>query len=325
MNQLESEFLKIVERDHLKNVQGIDLTPKSYQNIYITNSGLCLKGLRSIPETFFLYISKKRYKGLYRYALIKKFRENKIKPAHTVSTLHHIWSSGYHHWVTECLLKALYLDTEKDHIYLPENYPAYCKESLIYLGFKNIHDLPVGTGIKAKNARLVPNPISGLEAPNDLKLIRDKFKVNSTSLGKKKIFISRSSAGLRKISNEEELIPILKQKGYEIISSEKLNFLEQIELYKNTQVIISNHGAGLTNCLFMPKGSIVFEIYREMENEKDYMNLCYYRMAKSLNHEYFIQFGKRIQDKNSNKDRQNIFVNVDDFKLKLELIETKLN
>lgn len=322
MNLLESEFLKLVERDHLKNVQGIDLTPKSYQNIYITNSGLCLKGLRSIPETFFLFISKKRYKGLYRYALIKRFREKKIKPPHTVSTIHHIWSSGYHHWLTECLLKALYLDTDKDHIYLPENYPDYCKESLIYLGFKNIHSLPIGTGIKAKKAKLVPNPISGLEARNDLNLIRNRFKVDSNLSGKRKIYISRANAALRKIINEDELITLLNEKGYEIINSEHLSFIEQVELYKNTQVLISNHGAGLTNCLFMPSGSIVFEIYREMENDNDYMNLCYYRMAKSLEHKYCIQFGKRISDGTSNIDRQNIEVNANEFKLKLEKIES---
>lgn len=320
-------FESLALQDSKREVIFEKLQPLVLSNVYVTHSGLSLRGIWPLEITFFNNISLKRKKSLIRYTRIKRITEKKIRGMSNAAFIHHIWSSGYHHWVCECLLKATYLDPEKTLLYIPIEYPSFAFESLRELGFQNIQKIPVKTGVKCKTATFVPNPTSGHFQKTDLDRIRKyffaKLPVTNNPIGRK-IFISRSKAGLRKIKNEATLHPILQNYGYEIIHTEDLSFREQIELFRNCQVVVSIHGAGLTNCLFMPEGSTVFEIYRHMKNDADVMNLCYYRMSVALNLNYAIQFAEVDSTyEHTTIDRQDLLVDVIEFEKNLTLIESR--
>jgi hypothetical protein len=100
-----------------------------------------------------------------------------------------------------------------------------------------------------------------------------------------KIYISRGKAQKRKIVNEEDLVAILKEYGFKTVYFEDYHFEEQVRIALDAQYLIANHGAGLTNMLFMQSGSSVFELRQKGDSH----NNCYFALASSLNLRYFYQ------------------------------------
>jgi hypothetical protein len=70
---------------------------------------------------------------------------------------------------------------------------------------------------------------------------------------KKRVYISRSKARLRRILNELELIALLEKYGFITVWAEDLDYKAQIQLFYDAEAIVSSHGAGLTNILFAEK------------------------------------------------------------------------
>ena len=114
--------------------------------------------------------------------------------------------------------------------------------------------------------------------------LRDIFR-NTIKLTteKNKIYISRKYAPKRKLLNEEKLIEILKKYNFKVYYFEKLSFTKQLEIAANSSVIMSIHGAGLTNMMFMQPGTKVIEL--RLENDK--INNCYFSLASALNIDYY--------------------------------------
>jgi capsular polysaccharide biosynthesis protein len=92
-----------------------------------------------------------------------------------------------------------------------------------------------------------------------------------------KIYLSRRQAKMRQVSNEAELIPLLESAGYAIICAEDFSFWEQVLLFAQCQSLISIHGAGLTNLMFMPAQGQVLELIlppQQVPYNDCYANLC---------------------------------------------------
>lgn len=77
----------------------------------------------------------------------------------------------------------------------------------------------------------------------------------------RRIFISRANASKRRMVNEDEVARILGTSGFEHVALEDLSVLEQIEMFAEASVVIGQHGAGLTNLLYVPTGTTVIEIF----------------------------------------------------------------
>lgn len=84
-----------------------------------------------------------------------------------------------------------------------------------------------------------------------------------------KIYISRRKSS-RSPTNEIELEDTLRKLDFDIIFPEELDFSQQVFLFSNASIVISPHGAGLSNMLFMPKGSILIEIFNKGFIQPDY-------------------------------------------------------
>lgn len=76
-------------------------------------------------------------------------------------------------------------------------------------------------------------------------------------------FLSRDTK-YRRVLNEEELLEALKKnENYEVqklVYNRNMSFKKQLELTRNTDVLIGIHGAGLTHLLFLPDWAGVFEL-----------------------------------------------------------------
>jgi len=104
-----------------------------------------------------------------------------------------------------------------------------------------------------------------------------------------KIYISRKHAQKRKIKNEEALEKIVEQKGFTVVRCEEYTFFEQVSIFSQADFLVSIHGAGLTNMMFMPSGSKILELHKRMTNQRDQHSLVYWRLASALGHAYYHQ------------------------------------
>jgi len=99
-----------------------------------------------------------------------------------------------------------------------------------------------------------------------------------------KIYISRSRATKRKIINSADFEKYLQMQGFHILYLEDLGAIEQMAYFYNASVIISPHGAALTNIIFCKEGTQVIEIASEkMSSMKHFSHI-----AESLNLNYSI-------------------------------------
>jgi capsular polysaccharide biosynthesis protein len=111
--------------------------------------------------------------------------------------------------------------------------------------------------------------------------LRQYFGGNTTL--RRRIYVSRAKARYRRIVNEAEILPVLEKYRFEIVHMESMTFGEQVRLLSEAEILVSNHGAGLTNMLFMVPGAKVVEI----RQTGDAHNNCYFTLASAMGLPYF--------------------------------------
>ena len=288
----------------------------TYENAYFTHSGIGLKNHKLINETLFENITLKHRKHFYKYALYKHLLGKNIRiKGDALLLLHNHWTTGYHHWVTEFLVKMAYLDASQYTLLIPEDYGQFAFESISLFDFKKVKKIPVGSGLSTKKITLIANPNSGHYNPVLLALLKTKLIDKCNAVGNpmepsERIYISRKAARLRKVENEDAVISLLTQYGFRVIDVDKLNFFEQVQLFSQCKVFVSIHGAALTNAMFMPKGGKVLELYRSLVDDNPWMNTCYWNLVTASGLDYYYQFCGRGANYDASADNTNIIVNI---------------
>lgn len=90
----------------------------------------------------------------------------------------------------------------------------------------------------------------------------------------KKIYVSRShfESG-RRFKDTEMVDKFFLDRGYYVVYPEKLTFTEQVAIFKGAELIVGIMGAGLTNILFSPPGSVVVCLMPDIASEVLYWQL----------------------------------------------------
>jgi predicted O-methyltransferase YrrM len=102
---------------------------------------------------------------------------------------------------------------------------------------------------------------------------------------KKRIYISRNKLGSQRriVINEDALLKLLEEFGFETIYTEEMSLKEQILTMANAEALITPHGSGMVHTLFMPHGSLVIELFAPT-----YINPCMLSVIKHLRHRYYM-------------------------------------
>jgi capsular polysaccharide biosynthesis protein len=144
------------------------------------------------------------------------------------------------------------------------------------------------------------------------------------------VYVSRIKARGRFVKNEPELVSTLERLGAKIVCFEDLTFLQQVALMRETKLLISIHGAALTNMMFMPNGGRVIELipYKNGLFEFHSARLsfrhdaCYVRLADAMEHRHDHILCKADNRWNQKTHMANLTVEIEDL-LNL-VIETSL-
>ena len=84
--------------------------------------------------------------------------------------------------------------------------------------------------------------------------LRQSFWPKPPEPASRKIYLSRRHARGRRVLNEPELAGALAENGFETILTDHMGFAEQVALFMASKVVVTPHGAGLSNIVFCQPG-----------------------------------------------------------------------
>jgi capsular polysaccharide biosynthesis protein len=197
---------------------------------------------------------------------------------------------AYYHWMTEALPR---LHVARHHgvdgpLLLPAHYarlrfvaetlPAYGIDGPVYLSGDRV------TVVSRLNL-VTPTAPSGNFSDALFRDVGARLRKHFApgTRPSRRIYISRHLATRRRVRNEDRLLPILSRFGFEIVHMEKLSMAEQVAVCSEAAILVSNHGAGLTNMMFMAPGGRVMEIRKEGDDHSN----SFFAEASATGLDYF--------------------------------------
>lgn len=206
---------------------------------------------------------------------------------------------NYWHWFMDVLPRLWpLLENRLDgpcRLLLPKLTTSFQHDSLRWLGIDPARALfysPPG-GVRLRQA-LYPSMLTPGGYSPAIPAFYQRFfsRLNLAGPGKRRLFVSRQSANYRRLLNETELFDqVLRPLGFEIVHCHNLPFAAQAQLFAQAEVVVGSHGAGLTNLLFAPPGTLCVELLNERIAGK-----FYWLLASALNHRYGCWAGRAIGD-----------------------------
>jgi capsular polysaccharide biosynthesis protein len=206
---------------------------------------------------------------------------------------------NWYHWLFQVLPRIkILIDSglEYDKIYINNLKFNWQKESLgVVRKLLDISEdhflLTIGDSIVQASNLIVPSialtPSKSPAFPLWLKnFIRSTFlATESQSRYSERIYIPRSKANIRRITNEEALIKVLQQEGFAILNLEELPIHQQAQLFYHAKIVIGPHGSGFSNLIFSNPETCVVEIDHGLMGEEQ--RSFYKQMAEMMDCHYF--------------------------------------
>ena len=252
--------------------------------------------LRAIiaANLFSIYQEKSLLNFKHYIKLLFKIRSLKILDSKKIITVYDFNSGGYFHWFLDALTRLVLIDNLHDYVLLLPLHivkNSFITETLNFLGI-NYHFVDVGSILLNVTVVTVKFDYpSGNYDPDIVKNLQARLQVIK-KIPYRQVYISRGKAGRRKMIDENQFIKEIIKLGFEVVYCEDMNFNQTKEFFSDVKILIAQHGAGLTNMLFMSSGSSVIEIRRS----GDLHNNCFYSMASELKHNYYYLFSNPVSD-----------------------------
>lgn len=76
-----------------------------------------------------------------------------------------------------------------------------------------------------------------------------------------RLYIHRRADMTRKVSNFDEILPVLTEYGFRVVEFEDASLVDQIALMRGARFVVAEHGAGAANCMFCQPGAILLELF----------------------------------------------------------------
>ncbi len=111
----------------------------------------------------------------------------------------------------------------------------------------------------------VPHVPRALQAPQGLGLLGELGRfIAGDGAGKpspRRIYISRNDARLRRVSNEDRIVPILEARGFSRVTLKGMPIADQVRLFREAEAVAAPHGAGLAHTAWCSPGTKIIEFF----------------------------------------------------------------
>lgn len=182
-----------------------------------------------------------------------------------------IWDYQFWHWMMDYIPKAVIAEaagfTGK---YLVPRISGFVEESLDMLGISQARLVEYDGTLARISSLLVVEAIEGFKDlpyyPALVHELRNRLLASSTRKpggnAPERLYVARKIPERpRKVTNEVELMKLLKRFGFHKVYMEELPLREQIGLASSARAMVGPHGAGMVHALFMPERSLVIEFF----------------------------------------------------------------
>jgi capsular polysaccharide biosynthesis protein len=231
----------------------------------------------------------------------KKWRGPEVFKQGNYSTLILYWGLGYYHWFND-VLSTLHGTLElmpTDTVFLmPQGFKNayggdFYMKSLNALGIgpERVREFDGSESWILENLWWQPPAVHpDDQSPGALRWIGQRISESIPVLESEtpqRIYVSRRKPSARVISNEQEFVAELERMGFRICLLEEMPFEDQVRLFRNAELVVAPHGAGLTNLIFSKPGTRVVEIHARRHERR-----CYWTLCEELGHGYRFYLGE---------------------------------
>ncbi|MFT3782557.1 MAG: glycosyltransferase family 61 protein [Nibricoccus sp.] len=180
-------------------------------------------------------------------------------------------ATNYHHWTVDLIpraglaSKAGYDLRSFDRVLIKDRQLPFQKEALKRLGFDESKimrvddkthlttDVLVVPSVRHDNTRV---GLQEIQFTRRLYLPREP-----SSPPKRRLYVSRRDAAFRRVTNEPEIMPILKKFGFEEVAMSHMSVAEQAKVFSEAAVIVGPNGSALANLVFANPACRVAEFF----------------------------------------------------------------
>jgi len=277
---------------------------RHYYNVTVNNEVFIKQGgirFRIEPNSFGDDWQDKVYnKPLYQ---LKSFVKDRLRKKVRYDTVLWCWdlfsTGGYFHWLTEICPRVWIAQQHVDSqipLLIPEYFLQKWKFGRDLLAVFNRevitfaeHELPVISHMifierPGGPFNYQPVPIANSTRQIQLRYYDEKYPNPDV----RRIYISRKKAGKRMVLNEDQVVALVKDYGYTVLMLEDLSIYDQVNLFSRATSVLSIHGAGLTNVVYLKPGGSVIELRHHEDNQ---MLNCFYTLAHTFGLRYYYSFG----------------------------------
>lgn len=295
-----------------------------FTDVLASPEGLLFKGMKILPESFAFpyHLDEWRYRSVFKFLVANYFFRRRRKIEREVLWITDYWSTEYYHWLTDVLTRLFVVRERLSDLLLvlPGKYEQreVVKSSLKAFGVTNVDFIRPDEFVECRNLVMPSHTApSGHFKDEAIRGVRDVLLsvYGDARASQERIYISRRRAAKRWIVNEDEVTSVLRRFGFETIYAEELSFEQQVQICSRARYIVSNHGAGLTNIIFMQNGGSVLEL----RHEADCINNCYFTLSCALNLNYFYQTCKP-QDPSADPHVAHVLVDLEQLEQNLTLL-----
>ena len=215
-----------------------------------------------------------------------------------------LYSANFFHWMIEILPRFWFNDSfpemQNMPLILPRAvYTPFWETFLDIAGKNRKYHVCEEKALTFKRAYL-PSLSSGC-SPRQIEFVNQflskAFNIQTPQERKKRLYISREDTIKRRVKNEDAVFEKLKPYGFEKVTLTNLSLKEQIELFRQVDIVVAPHGAGNTNMCFASEGATLIEFL-----PRSYRQRIFWMMTKFKHQNY----GRMLIDVNDENETMEI-------------------
>jgi hypothetical protein len=207
---------------------------------------------------------------------------------------------NYYHFLLDILPRLTILETpgvpapEQWYVPIGQRFHREVLELAGFLPREGIIDADAEPHVRAERL-LVPGlpDVNKRIPPWTVADIRERLLPGDAALVPgRRIYVSRGrTPNNRIVRNEDEVVEMLAGHGFMVVDPGSRSVLEQIRMFAEAELIVSPHGAAMTNLLFASPGAAVVELLAP-----NYVDVSYWKLADcvpGLTYRYLLGAGRR--------------------------------